>query len=33
VFYAGLSQQLVLGNGGYEAWAAELEPWLDRFAY
>jgi hypothetical protein len=32
VFYAGLSQQLVPGKSGYEAWAAELEPWLDRFA-
>jgi hypothetical protein len=32
VFYAGLGEQLVPGRSGYEAWAAALEPWLQRFA-
>jgi len=32
VFYAGLSQQLVPYRSGYTAWAAELEPWLERLA-
>ena len=32
VFYAGLGEQLVPGRHGYEAWAAALEPWLERFA-
>jgi len=32
VFYAGLPERFITDREGYEAWVAELEPWLERFA-
>lgn len=31
VFYAGLRERFITDREGYEAWAAELEPWVERF--
>ena len=31
VFYAGLRERFITDRQGYEAWAAALEPWLERF--
>jgi hypothetical protein len=31
VFYAGLGERFITDREGYKAWAAALEPWLERF--
>jgi imidazolonepropionase-like amidohydrolase len=31
VFYAGLGERFITDRDGYKAWAAALEPWLERF--